>query len=703
MKKTFKSWWLDIQSIRKSPLVLVTILIFCFIPLVYSLSMIYSSWDPYATKNMRRLPIAVINDDEGVYSNGKNLNIGNEIERDLKKNSKAGWVFVNEWQGNNGLNNGKYYALIQIPNDLSSKIVSVKTSNPQQATVTYQVNQKLNAAATKISSEIGNDLHEQLRKSLVHVETKLVINKMNTLAVKLQKAKPKLLKINQTLDSALAILKKEKNNILAVKSSQKKINNQLKRVPKNIKSLNENLGLLKESFTSASHISDKLSSNFSEIQNQLDNEFKDLKEQNIQFAKESSRSRASLNKKEIGKLKETNLRIRTQLNTLAQFINEISIVVPSNQIKSIQRNIRTIKKRLAKQRKGLDIIAKENRKENSAIVTQMKNLNRNINDTQNLYASNIEKNIEALNNRLKKKTHVFSNNNTNINQIKKLINNLSSTGNNSDFDKQSASLIYQLDDASKKIKNLKSELGVVTGKNLDIVISILSSSPKTASILSNPIKLQSKNLYNMGLLGYSVTPFYTVLSIWVGILLCTTIISWDYTEFSRNKKLKLSMQQKYFGKLFLYGTISFIQTTLLLIGELVVLGIHPKFVFGFCLVTYFIAFTFTVIIFTLVYVFGNLGKVLSVLLMLIQIFGTGGMYPLEIIPKSLSSMGPFLPFYYAINALRDMVAGVNDSSFMFTIIILVEFILFFLLLALLRKMVHSLVFKFENGFKSSDL
>lgn len=222
--------------------------------------------------------------------------------------------------------------------------MSVKTSNPQQATVTYQVNQKLNAAATKISSEIGNDLHEQLRKSLVHVETKLVINKMNTLAVKLQKAKPKLLKINQTLDSALAILKKEKNNILAVKSSQKKINNQLKRVPKNIKSLNENLGLLKESFTSASHISDKLSSNFSEIQNQLDNEFKDLKEQNIQFAKESSRSRASLNKKEIGKLKETNLRIRTQLNTLAQFINEISIVVPSNQIKSIQRNIRTIKK-----------------------------------------------------------------------------------------------------------------------------------------------------------------------------------------------------------------------------------------------------------------------------------------------------------------------------------------------------------------------
>ena len=271
MKKTFKSWWLDIQSIRKSPLVLVTILIFCFIPLVYSLSMIYSSWDPYATKNMRRLPIAVINDDEGVYSNGKNLNIGNEIERDLKKDSKAGWVFVNEWQGNNGLNNGKYYALIQIPNDLSSKIVSVKTSNPQQATVTYQVNQKLNAAATKISSEIGNDLHEQLRKSLVHVETKLVINKMNTLAVKLQKAKPKLLKINQTLDSALAILKQEKNNILAVKNSQKKINNQLKRVPKNIKSLNENLGLLKESFTSASHISDKLSSNFSEIQNQLYN------------------------------------------------------------------------------------------------------------------------------------------------------------------------------------------------------------------------------------------------------------------------------------------------------------------------------------------------------------------------------------------------------------------------------------------------
>lgn len=122
------------------------------------------------------------------------------------------------------------------------------------------------------------------------------------------------------------------------------------------------------------------------------------------------------------------------------------------------------------------------------------------------------------------------------------------------------------------------------------------------------------------------------------------------------------------------------------------------------LATAYLATTvFTIIMFTLVYMFGNIGKVFSVLMMIAQLFGTGGVYPLELIPSHLASLAPFLPFTYVIQAFREAIAGPIPSVYWHAMLILAAFGGFFLLMAPLRRVFVKPLSKMENGFHKSQL
>ena len=94
----------DFKNIIKAPSVLALILLLCFLPSLYAWINIKASWDPYANTN--KMPIGVVNNDSGATFNGKNINVGNEIIKSLKKNNSINWIFIDDWQGNYNLNSG---------------------------------------------------------------------------------------------------------------------------------------------------------------------------------------------------------------------------------------------------------------------------------------------------------------------------------------------------------------------------------------------------------------------------------------------------------------------------------------------------------------------------------------------------------------------------------------------------------------------
>ncbi|WP_243674227.1 YhgE/Pip family protein [Lentilactobacillus kisonensis] len=163
------------------------------------------------------------------------------------------------------------------------------------------------------------------------------------------------------------------------------------------------------------------------------------------------------------------------------------------------------------------------------------------------------------------------------------------------------------------------------------------------------------------------------------------------------------MLEKYVGKLLLYLSISLTQTTFTMLGELLILGIRPASVLAMLATAYTATIVFTIIMYTLVYMFGNVGKVISVLLMIIQLFGTGGIYPLETIPPYLAALAPYLPFTYAIQGFREAIAGPIPSIYWHSLMILGSFAILFLLLAPLRRVFQKPIADLEMGFHKSKL
>ncbi len=243
---------------------------------------------------------------------------------------------------------------------------------------------------------------------------------------------------------------------------------------------------------------------------------------------------------------------------------------------------------------------------------------------------------------------------------------------------------------------------MINEKNLDHIIEIMEKNPEQISnLLSSPVELKNVQLYNLGLFGYGVTPFYTTLSIWVGVLLLSLILTLKCRKFEDGTKI--NMLQKYFGKLLLFICISFIQTTITLLGEFLLLGIRPTSILGMILVAFATNITFSIIIYTCIYVFGNTGKGLATVLMIFQIFGTGGIYPLEIISRRLAAMAPFLPFTYSVNGFREAIAGPSWHHLFKMLGMLGCFSGLFLVVSPLKRVFNKQIQKMENEFEKSGL
>ncbi|MDU2158276.1 YhgE/Pip domain-containing protein, partial [Clostridium sp.] len=147
MKMLFKIFKRDLFKIKKNYAAIVIVIGLCIIPSLYAWINILACWDPYA--NTGNLPVAVVNKDEGAVINSKEINVGEQVIENLKENKSIKWEIIDEWQANNALNQGTYYAIIEIPQNFSNGLVSLTTSNPKKPNIIYKVNEKANAIATK--------------------------------------------------------------------------------------------------------------------------------------------------------------------------------------------------------------------------------------------------------------------------------------------------------------------------------------------------------------------------------------------------------------------------------------------------------------------------------------------------------------------------------------------------------------------------
>lgn len=203
------------------------------------------------------------------------------------------------------------------------------------------------------------------------------------------------------------------------------------------------------------------------------------------------------------------------------------------------------------------------------------------------------------------------------------------------------------------------------------VLDFMNVDPGTiAEFFASPVSIRSESVYPVESYGAAMAPFYTMLAIWVGCIILNAILKID----TPIELIGATDRQRFFGRYLIFALLSLIQTMVIMVGDLVIFGMdcaHP----GLFLLSGVVAsLTCSMLAYSMAMAFGNIGKALFVVFMIIQIAGSGGSYPIELLPDFFQQIYLFFPFPYAINAMREAIAGLYQNNYL---IYLLQLLLFF--------------------------
>lgn len=712
MKNIFKIYKNDLKDIFTNKVLLVIIIGLCILPSLYAWFNIKASWDPYG--NTGNISVAVINKDSGAEIMNKKVNMGDELVKELKTNKDLGWKFVDRKKALEGVNSGKYYAYIEIPSNFSENLTSLVSKDIKKGTIIYTVNEKINAIAPKITSKGATTIQNEVNQTVVKTVSEVVLKAFKEAGIEIEKQLPKLSTlennlvevqgkfkdIDKVVDTAVDATDKVSDIIKDIQNDMPLIKDTIT----NSKNLSSDIkSFLNDSKTGLSQLSPILKNDLgliSEISSNAKNAVSDL----IDAINKGSESAPQL----IDNLSTKLSDLASSTNTLTKFLEKLNKLVPGNQLKSVIDSLNSISAKLDTAVSSLQTIKNQVANGEKPPLTNLNNLLKVIGDVNTITSSilnNFDSKIQGpISNIIEDSFKVADNIIAVLDSAEKklpavediLNTTLSFSGSaekGASFIKEklpyAKSVVDTLVDSMKKINN---------SSEINELISLLKSDVlKRSDFLKQPVDLVENRLYPIKNYGSAMAPFYTVLSLWVGILLLMSLLSTNvHGDYKPN--------EVYFGRGLTFLTLTIIQALIVSLGDIYFLKVQAVNIPLFILISVFTSIVFTAIVYSLVSIFGNVGKAIGVVLLVIQVAGSGGTFPIQVTPQFFQNVYPLLPFTYAISAMREAVGGIYMPNLTKDISTLAIFIVVFVIFTVFfKKPINKVTEKIQDRFNESDL
>ena len=235
------------------------------------------------------------------------------------------------------------------------------------------------------------------------------------------------------------------------------------------------------------------------------------------------------------------------------------------------------------------------------------------------------------------------------------------------------------------------------------LMKILETDPTLlGDFLSSPVNMETKEIYPISNYGSAMSPFYTVLALWVGALILVAII---HVKVLPDEKIPdAKPYQKFFGRYITFFLIGQVQALITALGDLFYIKIQCHNPFLFWLACACCSFVFTLFMYALTVAFENVGEALAVVIMVIQVAGAGGSFPIEVLPAIYQRIYRFFPFPYGMDALRETIGGMYGMTYWKCIGILGIYIIISLLIGLVIAVpFRKLNMKIEHSKEKSDI
>lgn len=713
MKNAFRIFKNDIKNIFKNYAALIVVIALCILPSLYAWFNIKASWDPYAESGISNIKIGVVNKDLGATLNNKEINLGDRVVKELKGNTQMGWQFVSEEESIKNVKEGKYYAMITIPENFSKSLTSVLTKDVQKGEIIYTVNEKINAIAPKITVKGANAIQEKVSKAVVETASDAILGIGKELGTELENQLPRLNNIyNQLLE-----VKSQFGNINDVVNlagdGAYKLKTLISDIQKNIPLINktlensQNLGSNLESFLTTSK------NNLNNIAPVIKNDIKIINEISNEVSKNVNALISAINSGSeyapqivdsiLGKLSSLNTSAESLINIL-KTMNKFNPGKFDDILETLANVQGAINKAINVLNTVKDSLANGGTPDLSLLNNVIAFTNDVSNITNNLY-NNFDENITNKINSIFDDAYNVAGNVVTVlkeaqNKLPQVTDIMNTVYEGADKGIEGIDFVKsKLPEAENMLNELVSKIGSINdSEDINRIIDFLKTDVSVRSdFLANPVNIIENTLFPMGNYGTGMTPFYTVLSLWVGLLLLSSMLSVE-------AKGEYSASAQYFGKMMLFMSIAIIQAIIVALGDLYLLKIYCVNPGLFVLGSVFTSVIFTIILYSLCSVFGNVGKVLGIVLLVIQIGGSGGTFPIQLTPKFFQTINPFLPFTYAISFAREAIGGVVQSVLIKDIVVLLIYGAIFILISLfLKKPINKLLHGFTESMEKSGI
>lgn len=643
------------KHLFNNKILLISMAVISFIPILYSGFFLGSIWDPYGqTKN---LPVAFVNEDKGASLNGKSLNVGESVEKKLKDNHDLGWEFVSKQQADEGVNSGHFYAVVTIPSDFSQKAASITESEPQQAVINFTTTPAKNYIGSLVSNQAAAKVKSSVSEQITQAYAKGILENLDKLGIGLDAAANGASTLHDGLGRLQSGAQTYVGGVKQLAVNQQSLAGGLAQLSDGSRKLQAGLGQLSNNLPTESQLS-QLSDGMKQLQSGIN-------QLNASVSNPSPILMAQQNK------------VKTDAQTLVQTMND-----SKSDLLTAGGTLHTLGAQAAASGSNSTTIS----------LPQISNISRAFTKTQTIIAqtTTLLNDLQTLTQQLSaQQTQLQAGVSTLNNGVNQLAPNAITAFNgynsvrfaNNQLLAGSASLTSGLSEAksgSQKLANGASLLESRSGALIDGTSQLASGADTLANKLAdasnrikiqptgattqqqiaNPVKSEVTEKGNVPNYGYALSPYVLSLSLFVGAIVLNVIYPIRKTFSEQESAIRW-----WLSKASVAGVAAFMQATILMLVMVFFLGLTPEHPVHFIGAIYLTSFAYMSIVSLLVIVLDNPGRFLAMVLLVLQLGSSEGTFPIQTANGFFQAINPLVPMTYSIRALRQAISGGLDNAF----------------------------------------
>ena len=751
----------DFRVIRQNTMTGIMVFGLVLIPLLFTCFNVLASWEPF--ENTEKLKIAVASNDRGHRTDigAIDVNLGNEVLSKLSRNHEIDWQITDSEDAIDGTKSGDYYAAIVLPENFSTELMTFYVRGTKAPKLTLYTNEKKNALSSIITSKGASGVIQEIDKNFTQVVASVGLGVITSLDEYLNTSDSKqaLTRVQNRVDDTAARLR---SGAQTARSLSTLVETTVPLV-ETADSILENAGARMDILRNGSgdgnvagdleaavgNVRDSVSTALDATQSSYEG-VRDRVNELVDGTQATSGATADTFDAMAAKFGQQADGLTAMRDRLE---DTVGAVVPGVAKPGYDRAISDLNTSIARTRglqESFSAVAADLRggRDTGSSISQAKDAFTAaiaaVENAKNSYEQNLRPQIDAL-------SEPVSRLSNDIEVIGEDIRGIRGTISGSPVDtlrKTSAAtmgLSTRFDDLAARFDEIHNALEEAkdTGDLSRIAEAVGDDPSALAAQLAAPVQVEEDPVFPVQSFGAGMAPFYATLALWIGALLSSVLIrttvrsrggqkvgddeaenvvsdavddaqgdaaSDEIDEPTSDAQINAAQAddytrvEKYFGRFATFASVGLVQSTLMVLGLQVYVGIEPAHRFLMLLAGWVISLVFMMIVFSFVFTFDNAGKAICVLLLVMQVSAAGGAYPLPLVPQWVQNISPWLPGTYAIDMFRSSIAGIYEADYWKLMFMLALFIIPSLILALgLQRIFEKGINEIKNAIEETKV